>query len=155
MSCIPQSRGFSISASDRRILRMRTVTSALLVLALLPISSFATICELNCRAATTSAGQQPSNQAAAAGHHQHAASDRTMAGHACCPGARTINSASCPAPDQSAVQPQTTNAKFAFDCGVVEDRALLLPSTFPDQSRTEASITIFRETSLSSLPLRI
>ena len=109
-------------------MRGRLLISALLVLALLPVSSFGAICELNCCTvvvpklmAMSSMERTSAHRASLISHHQHqfkvqqstqnqnaviaaGTPEQAAIAQVCCPRNQTVSSASCGAQEQSALQ---------------------------------------------------
>jgi len=154
-------------------MQLRNFISGLLCVALLPIPSFAAICDANCRMSAIAVATPSSPIPAHAAHHHHAAmgsrmndrgveghSDRVAqnaganASHGCCDGRMLRLSSHCSQPKDSALIAQRI-ADLGPDLVVVQTPA----GEQPDVGRPvghHTPVNLSRDSSdSSSLPLRI
>ncbi len=160
-------------------MRGRILISALLVLALLPVYSFAAICGLNCCATLVSKPMAMSSMEGAAAHHvslidhrQHHSKvdqstlsqnaviatgtpEQTVAARVCCSGNQTASSASCGARNTNALQEPVTAPKFDSNPAVLPASASIHTRAVQDSNRVDTPRAPVRDQAPSLLTLRI
>jgi hypothetical protein len=153
-------------------MHLRNLIAGILIVALLPASGFAAICDVNCRMATSLA-QSPTSMPAHAAHHHHMAMQSPMsdeptqagsfqssrtphsnAGHSCCDKRDLSLSSRCSMPKKSAFFAQKV-PNFGPDLSVSQPLAGQEPD-IEGQLHHDTPINPLRRNShTSSLPLRI
>jgi hypothetical protein len=155
----------------------RTFISAFLISTLLPISSFAAICDLNCRGAapmmamsSQGLGHAAHDKTSGAQHHRHLSTetghsmpdaDVTSASghhqvsdsHQCCDATRLSNP--CAMPRQNEPQEQTATPRFGDDPAVVQAQVHVLAVIIEGVSPALAAEKLAPSPPAHSLTLRI
>ena len=158
----------------------RTFISALLVLALLPISPFAAICDLNCRTvamgkmtmnspglrhAVHDASPQPSQHHHASGQTKQPAPDagfasatnhgRVSDNHRCCYDSQTRVSSSCAPARLNNLQEKTAGPKLGDNFAIERGRASALALMIQPVNHSPTAEVCSSSTASHSLTLRI
>lgn len=165
-------------------MRGRSLISAFLVLALLPIYSFGTICELNCRTAAmpeavmlksmAMSSMEPGSAhhptaANHAQHHSHARhsavkSDNALsvttpqqntATQGCCDSSQALSTSSCAAQNQNVLREPTRTTEFDSNPAILQTNSTIHSSVFQASRSINAPRTVVRDEAPASLTLRI
>jgi len=148
-------------------MHLRTIISALLIAALLPVSAFAGICDVNCRTAAMAAiTVQPAPKMTHAVHHHHSSNEtmnspnRTIAqgssqqhsvSHGCCKGSGVSLANACLMPKSSAVQAQRVSPKSGPELASMQTFVAELPAITEHLHRRVPKT--FSSSPLESFPL--
>lgn len=156
-------------------MHLRTVISAVLILLLLPVSSVAAVCDMNCRtngmpdiamkSMSPDAGQAPGPAA----HHHHqiptgsarsvastaVVAHQHFASHACCSGLLPRLNSPCVKSQNNAVQEQAVAPKCGLDSGIMQNQVSGLLLFTETLSRNSIPLPSAPSAFFHSLALRI